>query len=62
MSADALLMRIVCAWCQKEVRAGAEPTSHGICDPCKAKVEREYEQLKPRTGEQSNEQEQQQGH
>jgi CRISPR/Cas system-associated protein Cas10 (large subunit of type III CRISPR-Cas system) len=60
MSADALLMRIVCAWCKREVRAGAEPTSHGICDACKVEVEKEYESLKPRMGEQTDEAKQQQ--
>ena len=27
--------RVVCAWCGVELSAGAEPVSHGICDPCR---------------------------
>jgi hypothetical protein len=29
-------LRIECAWCGALVQAGHEPTSHGICDSCKA--------------------------
>lgn len=28
----------VCAWCQKVLREGVEPTSHTICPACKAAV------------------------
>lgn len=31
-------MRTVCAWCQKVMREGPEPTSHGICKVCEAKM------------------------
>lgn len=26
---------VVCAWCSRTVREGAEPVSHGICEDCK---------------------------
>ena len=26
--------RVVCAWCQQELRPGVLPTSHGICGAC----------------------------
>jgi hypothetical protein len=26
--------RLACAWCGKEIKAGVEPTSHGICERC----------------------------
>jgi hypothetical protein len=29
-------LRTVCAWCQRILREGAEPTSHGICPACRA--------------------------
>ena len=32
------LPRLMCAWCQVELRPGSEPTSHGICPDCEAKV------------------------
>lgn len=28
--------RSVCAWCGVLIRDGEEPTSHGICGPCRA--------------------------
>ena len=30
-------MKTVCAWCQKVLKEGPEPTSHGICQPCTEK-------------------------
>lgn len=27
-------LRLVCAWCTKEIAPGVEPTSHGICRAC----------------------------
>jgi hypothetical protein len=27
-------MRRVCAWCQRELAPGREPTTHGICEAC----------------------------
>ena len=30
----ALPMRVACAWCDTEISAGVEPTSHGICPTC----------------------------
>lgn len=27
-------LRVICAWCGKIMREGAEPASHGICDEC----------------------------
>ncbi len=32
------ILRMVCAWCQKLVREGDEPTTHGICEACAEKV------------------------
>lgn len=32
------LLRQECAWCRKELRAGVEPTSHGICTECSVAV------------------------
>ena len=29
-------VRVVCAWCGAELAPGADPPSHGICDPCAA--------------------------
>jgi DNA-directed RNA polymerase subunit RPC12/RpoP len=28
----------VCGWCQKVMKEGEEPISHGICKPCSEKV------------------------
>lgn len=36
-------MRTVCAWCQKLMRDGLPPTSHGICKPCELKLAIEVE-------------------
>ena len=30
-------MRTVCAWCQKVLREGSPPTSHGLCEVCAVK-------------------------
>ena len=30
------MLRLVCAWCQAVLRDGDEPTSHGICEACRA--------------------------
>ena len=27
-------LRCVCAWCQREIRPGIPPTTHGICARC----------------------------
>lgn len=59
MSADAIVQRVVCAWCKTTTREGAEPTSHGICEKCDAEV-REQFNSDTRMGEQSNEAKQQQ--
>lgn len=32
-------MRVVCAWCGRVLREGAEPTSHGMCAACAEAVE-----------------------
>lgn len=37
-------LRVVCAWCRRELAPGANPaptTSHGICETCFARVEAE---------------------
>ena len=31
--------RVVCAWCGLLLQDGEEPISHGICEPCAAKLE-----------------------
>ena len=31
-------MKVICAWCDKVLRAGSEPTSHGICEECAAQL------------------------
>lgn len=33
--------RLICAWCTLQMRDGVLPASHGLCLPCKAKLERE---------------------
>lgn len=38
--------RIVCAWCGKVLVAGPEPTSHGICEPCRDKVLEDLKKVK----------------
>ncbi len=37
-SDDDVTLRLVCAWCTKEMAAGAEPVSHGICRDCGDKL------------------------
>jgi hypothetical protein len=32
--AQAIVLRVVCAWCPTVIREGSEPASHGICPPC----------------------------
>ena len=32
-------IKIVCAWCGKEIKQGALPASHGICENCARKME-----------------------
>ena len=32
--APALALRVVCAWCGREMRPGTDPPSHGICAGC----------------------------
>lgn len=59
MSADAIVQRIVCAWCKTTTREGAEPTSHGICDKCDIEVRKQFN-IEPRMGEQTDEAKQQQ--
>jgi hypothetical protein len=27
-------MSLICAWCNRRLRRGKGPISHGICDPC----------------------------
>ncbi len=36
-------MRTVCAWCEKVLRDGPPPTSHGICKVCETKLAIEVE-------------------
>jgi len=45
-------MKVVCAWCGKELgfKEGNGGISHGICETCKEKVKKELEQIK-REGE-----------
>ena len=33
---------IICAWCCRVLRHGHGPVSHGICVPCRRRVEAEY--------------------
>ena len=35
----ALPLRIVCAWCQKVLSVGREPTSHSMCPGCIVRFE-----------------------
>ena len=36
-------VKLVCAWCQRVIRNGAEETvSHGICQACEERVEKDY--------------------
>lgn len=35
--------RRVCAWCNRVLRDGPEPTSHGICAACNEKLMAQYE-------------------
>ena len=32
--------KIVCAWCNRIMREGVLPISHGICQPCKTEYEK----------------------
>ena len=39
-------MKVVCSWCKKVMRETPDHSdllSHGICEDCKAEVERRYE-------------------
>jgi hypothetical protein len=36
-----LLPQIVCAWCQRVMRLGCLPISHGMCPSCIVKFEAE---------------------
>lgn len=36
---DGPLPREACAWCGRVLREGPEPTSHGICAECMARLE-----------------------
>ena len=29
-------MKVICAWCRDLIRDGDAPTSHGICEACRA--------------------------
>lgn len=31
---DHELPRLICAWCDRVLREGSEPASHGICEDC----------------------------
>lgn len=42
-----MTLRIVCAWCQRVVQDGSEPTSHGICDECLAVQHEQIAMLQP---------------
>ena len=37
-------MKVICAWCKKVISRGPpEPISHGMCNQCARRMEREYE-------------------
>jgi hypothetical protein len=33
--ANPTLPRLICGWCQRVLREGSEPVSHGICEACR---------------------------
>jgi hypothetical protein len=37
IASETVQHRVVCAWCEKCIRTGAMPISHGICKPCARK-------------------------
>ena len=37
---DQVRLRVVCAWCDREMSAGDEPTSHGLCGWCASRIGR----------------------
>lgn len=38
-------MKVVCAWCGVVLAEGDEPVSHGLCQPCKANLEGEIDEV-----------------
>lgn len=34
-------MKVICAWCGFLIRDGGLPISHGLCLPCRAKLEQD---------------------
>jgi len=47
LAPGAASLRVACGWCLKELRAGVEPTSHGICPPCADKWAKPARQILP---------------
>ncbi len=41
------LPREACAWCGRVLREGPEPTSHGICPECLARLQDSLNRPKP---------------
>ncbi len=31
-------LKVICAWCERIIRSGPGPVSHGVCDSCLPKV------------------------
>lgn len=44
-------MKVVCAWCERLLSGIPEDTevSHGICEPCETKFNKQLDRLRPGT-------------
>jgi hypothetical protein len=38
--------KVVCAWCNRVLKEGTEPISHGICPECAASLKSETEEMR----------------
>jgi hypothetical protein len=48
--AAAIGPRVLCAWCNRILREGVAPASHGICPACLAGFRADFETLSPARG------------
>lgn len=39
------VLKLICAWCQRVMRNGTLPASHGICPDCQKVVFKDYPDL-----------------
>lgn len=45
------VIKLICAWCQRLLRDGTLPASHGICPDCQKVVFKDYPDLPDNKGE-----------